>query len=206
VTSTLFRGSGTSQATAVVSGAAALILQQRPNITPDQLKKLLAQSATKLANFSASQQGAGELSLATALNAATPASAPQNATPSTGTGSLDASRGSTDLQKDGVTLSGEVDIFGMPFDSAAMASAEAMRSSWSGGTWNKSSWSGSSWSGSSWSSTAWTKSSWSGSSWSSTLWSKSSWSKSSWSGDTWLGNNWLKSSWSDDVWADAGWS
>jgi serine protease AprX len=206
VGSTFFRGSGTSQATAVVSGAAALILQQRPTITPDQLKKLLAQTATKLSFISTSQQGAGEVNLATALSTATPTSAPQNATPSTGTGSLDASRGSTELQKDGVTLSGEMDIFGAPFDSVALAGAEALRSSWSGGTWNKSSWSGSSWSGSSWTSTVWTKSSWSGTSWSSTAWSKSSWSRSSWSGDTWLNNNWLKSSWSDDVWADAGWN
>ena len=38
----LFRGSGTSQAAAVVSGAAALVIQQRPGIKPDQLKKLFA--------------------------------------------------------------------------------------------------------------------------------------------------------------------
>ena len=31
VSDTLFRGSGTSQATAVVSGAAALVFQQRPD-------------------------------------------------------------------------------------------------------------------------------------------------------------------------------
>src|SRR5438034_60469 len=44
-TGRFFRGSGTSQATAVVSGAAALLLQQRPTLTPDQVKKLLTSTA-----------------------------------------------------------------------------------------------------------------------------------------------------------------
>ncbi len=35
------RGSGTSQAAAVVSGAAALLVDQRPELTPDQVKALL---------------------------------------------------------------------------------------------------------------------------------------------------------------------
>src|SRR2546425_365824 len=39
--STYFRLTGTSMATAVVSGAAALLLAGRPNLTPDQVKALL---------------------------------------------------------------------------------------------------------------------------------------------------------------------
>ena len=42
----LFRGSGTSQAAAVVSGAAALLISQRPDLTPDQVKALLTGTAS----------------------------------------------------------------------------------------------------------------------------------------------------------------
>ena len=35
------RGSGTSESTAIASGAAALILSKFPNATPDQVKRLL---------------------------------------------------------------------------------------------------------------------------------------------------------------------
>ena len=45
-TGRLFRGSGTSQAAAVVSGAAALLLQAYPNLTPDQVKAALVSTAT----------------------------------------------------------------------------------------------------------------------------------------------------------------
>ena len=52
---------------------------------------------------------------------------------SNGTGSLEASRGSDHLSMDGVVLQGEQDIFGIPFDSAAIAALEAAGHSWSGG-------------------------------------------------------------------------
>ena len=48
VTDGLFRGSGTSQAAATVSGAAALLLDQHPEATPDQVKRLLKAGADPL--------------------------------------------------------------------------------------------------------------------------------------------------------------
>ena len=58
-----FKGSGTSQAAAYVSGAAALILQQRPYITPDQLKALLIRYVSPLPVANLVAQGAGVLNL-----------------------------------------------------------------------------------------------------------------------------------------------
>jgi subtilisin family serine protease len=204
VNSALFRGSGTSQAAAVVAGAAALVLQQRPTLTPDELKKLLMNAATSLKGTARSSQGYGQLNLGNALNRATP-SWSEPSPPSTGTGSLELARGSLHVENYGVVLKGEKDIFGMPFVSAQMALLEAAGSSWSGGIWNGSSWSGSSWSGSSWSASSWSGSSWSGSSWSGSSWSGSSWSSSSWSASSWSSSSWSSSSWSSAGWLGASW-
>ncbi len=203
-----FRGSGTSEAAAFVSGAAALLLQKFPQLTPDQVKDMLISNCDKLKSYNWKRQGCGELDLSELLSApvAPDLTAKQYLARfgvkalSTGTGSLEASRGTDHISIDGSVLQGEQDIFGMPFDSAAIAALEAAGSSWSGGVWNGSSWSGSSWSGSSWSGSSWSDLLWSGNSWSGSSWSGSSWSGSSWSGSSWSG-----SSWSGDQWLGASW-
>jgi serine protease AprX len=200
-----FRGSGTSEATAFVSGAAADLLQRYPQLTPDQVKAMLSSSCDKLANWK--QSGCGELDMSKLLAASVPSvlSSQQYNAPSTGTGSLEASRGTDHISMDGAVLQGEQDIFGMPFNSAAMAALEAAGHSWSGGLWNGSSWSGSSWSGSNWNGSSWSGHSWSGSSWSGSSWSGSSWSGSSWSGSSWSGSSWSGSSWSGSSWSSGSW-
>jgi serine protease AprX len=200
-----FRGSGTSQATALVSGAAALLISQRPWLTPDQVKDLLDSSAKPLTNQSANAQGNGELNLSAALTAV-PSTSAQNYTRSTGSGSLEGSRGSVHLVMNGVTLQGEQDIMGQAFNSAVMAAAESNATSWSGGVWNATSWSGTSWSGTSWSGTSWSATSWSGTSWSGTSWSATSWSSQAWSSASWSGTSWSATSWSGQSWSATSWS
>ena len=183
-----FRGSGTSQAAAVISGGAALILQQRPTITPDQLKKLLTSTATALPAVKPEGQGKGVVSLAKALTTATP-STKQSYDTATGAGTLEASRGTPHLS-DGVELRGETDVTGAAVNTAALASQRLSGRMWSGGGWTGRMWSGGSWAGRMWSGQ---------------LWSGRMWSSSSWAGRMWSGVNWSGRMWSSDVWSSAGW-
>ncbi|NNL70684.1 MAG: S8 family serine peptidase, partial [Acidimicrobiia bacterium] len=147
-------GSGTSQAAAVVSGAAALLLEQRPNLTPDQVKAVLTGSASEIRRVGATCQGAGVLDLKSAFGYRTPR-AVQSFPHSEGRGSLDAARGSSRVAHDGIVLEGEQDIMGNKWNGASWSSLAALGASWSGGTWNGASWSGASWSGASWSGASW---------------------------------------------------
>jgi serine protease AprX len=186
----LFRGSGTSQAAAVVSGAAALLISQRPNLTPDQVKALLTGTASKVHGIGEPAQGKGLINLAAATTAPTPQNATQHWRLSVGTGSLEAARGSVHVSVNGRRISGEVDVHGRAFNSGAVASGIANHTNWSGVSWSGVSWSGVSWSGVSWSGVSWSGVSWSGVSWSGVSWSGVSWSGVSWSGVSWSGVSW----------------
>jgi serine protease AprX len=203
----LMRGTGTSQAAAVVSGAVALMLEERPELTPDQVKYLLTSTAQKLMHTDAESQGKGMIDLAAVREEKTPSvsKASQATDPATGLGSLDAARGSSRLVDDGVTLEGEIDIFGQSFTGSRWTTASATATAWNDGEWNGSRWSGSSWSGSRWSGVEWTGSLWSGSRWSGSRWSGSRWSGSRWSG-SWSGDDWAGSRWSGSRWSGSDWS
>ena len=202
-----FRGSGTSQATAVVSGAAADLLSAHPGYTPDQVKYALTASATHLSGQPASLQGAGELNLARAITtAAPPLFATQVHVPSTGLGTLEGSRGTLHVASSGVTLTGEQDIFGNAFNSTAMAAAESNGASWAGGTWNGASWGGASWAGTNWQGASWGGASWAGTSWSNATWTGATWNGASWGGASWGGASWGGASWGGASWGGASWA
>ncbi|HKT06047.1 MAG TPA: S8 family peptidase [Rugosimonospora sp.] len=196
-----FRGSGTSQATAVVSGAAALLLQQRPNLTPDQVKALLTGTATRLnpqlAPLSGNPlaQGAGELDLQAALTTATPVGAAQTWTAATGTGSLEASRGTAFVRDPvtGIELHGEQDIMGQSWTAASWAARESAGTAWTGSVWNHRSWGGAGFTGTDWAGTPWAVQSF-------------TFSGGSWTGRSWTGRSWTGRSWTDGYWSSASWS
>ncbi len=199
------RGSGTSQATAVVTGAVALLSQEFPTATPDDLKSALMSSLSKKA------KGGGSIDLALAraslsANLATGqhlnvvALTPLEAA-SRGRGSLSAARGSSVVLANGQPLSGDVDAFGNQWN-AATWSADA----WSGRTWASGRWNGNSWTGASWLGMNWLANSWAGHSWSAGAWSGHSWSGSSWLGHSWSGHSWSAKGWVGHSWSGHSWS
>jgi serine protease AprX len=205
-----FRGSGTSEAAAAASGAVALLIDQHPTATPDQLKALVKNTATTIPNVDSPSQGNGLVNLRKAVTTKLIASS-QTFTPSTGTGSLDASRGSSTLVLNGVALTGERDIMGTAVDTAALAQQEANGTAWSGGVWNGVRWSGDNWTGVRWSGAVWSGSDWTGVRWSSNNWSSGTWdgvrwSNTTWSGTAWDGVRWSGMRWSGDIWSGEGWS
>jgi serine protease AprX len=170
-----FLGSGSSQAAAVVSGAAALLLDAHPDLTPDQVKALLRETAEPFQNGQVRFQGQGFLDIAATVGAAVPSSAAQTWTKSDGSGSLEASRGSTHVSINGRVLRGETTWSG---------------ARWSGATWSGATWSGATWSGATWSGATWSGATWSGATWSGATWSGATWSGATWSGATWSGDGW----------------
>jgi serine protease AprX len=207
---TLFRGSGTSQAAAVVSGAVALLLQAYPSLTPDQVKYALTSTADPMAGSTAAASGAGSIDLAAAYAAAArmtggdaaagalSAAAAQNFPVSTGQGSLDAARGgSYEIDADGQAIAGEVDVQGYPWDPARWWQASSTLTAWDGGKWLGETWTGDGW--------ATTGDGTFSARWSMARWS-ARWSSADWGSARWSAANWWQARWSAAGWWDARWS
>jgi serine protease AprX len=175
-----FKGTGTSQAAAIVSGVAALMFQANPYLTPDVAKGVLLKTAYKNGNYG-NGAGAGLVDAGSAMQAARNPQGVMPANiglvPSTGTGSLEASRGSfhvnADINGDGIPdlVSGEIDVLGQPWPALSWSSYAWYTSPWNQVTavtpgWDAVSWSSLSWSGMTWSAVSWSSLSWSAVTWS----------------------------------------
>lgn len=175
-----FKGSGTSQAAAVVSGVAALMLQANPSMTPDVLKATLVGTASGMEGaLGTDAPGAGSgLVDARAAVRASVANAyvdkPANGgfeQPSTGAGPIQLSRDSSalvygDLNGDGVLelVTGEVDALG---------------NAWLGSTWSET------WSNNPWAPYVFEAAGWDGKRWGGKRWGGTSWGGQTWGGKTW---------------------
>jgi serine protease AprX len=201
-----FRGSGTSQASAVVSGVAALLLDARPELTPDQVKTLLMSTARPLAENPSPVMGAGVVDAAAAVAylkgkrvvPAGPAPWPS----SSGLGSLEASRGNEHVvdPMSGDVLVGEFDALGAAWHADEWALASAAGEAWEKGVWN----------GRLRTSDRWDKKKvkpvvWSGDSWNGVAWSKHPWSDAEWTARSWRNDNWRARSWREESWVARSW-
>jgi serine protease AprX len=200
-----FRGSGTSQAAAVTSGAVAVLLQARPELTPDGVKALLKATATPIATTDVRSAGAGRINVDLASRSTVPPTARQTWAAATGLGTLEGARGTEHLTADGIELRGEVDVMGRPWNGATWAPLAFGGTAWSGGWWNGTEWTGTcfcadSWTGKSWTGKSWTGASWTGKSWTSQEWAGKSWTGKSWTGTAWSGKSWTGKSWTGKSW------
>jgi serine protease AprX len=214
VSGKLFRGSGTSQAAAVVSGAVADLLQAFPTLTPDQVKYALTASADLVTNGNVDAVGAGMINMGHAFDLAghilgtdgtgttLRAAAVQSFAPATGQGSLDAARGGTvPVDANGNVISGEVDIQGNPWNAPAWWQASTSLTAWSGGQWMGTTWTGDGWtSGSGLSSARWSSARWSSARWSDANWDSARWSSALWSSARWSSARWSSAFWTSDSW------
>ena len=206
-----FRGSGTSQAAAVVTGEVALLLDENPSLTPDQVKGLLMGTARPLQADRNASQGAGVVDVVAALDylkskrpvpGATTATLPF----STGLGSLEAARGGEHVvdPTTGVMLSGEYDALGNPWTPQAWAQAQDRGAAWNDGTYHGQTWAGRTWQKTRFLPAVWTGLSWSGLPWSAYAWSTDQWEARTWRGDAWRARTWRADSWVARTWRSNG--
>ena len=145
---TMFKGSGTSQASAVVAGIAARLVDIDPTITNDEVKGVL--TATADHRLAGPAGGAGVVDALAATTSATPPKkgpapilpvANAGLKPSTGTASLESSRGTlrvfTDIDGDGSAdpVTGDVDALGRAWNPGAYAAAQWTLATWVGSPW-----------------------------------------------------------------------
>ena len=196
-----FKGTGTSQAAAMISGLVARLLQRTPSLSPDEVKWVLTAGAfTGLLSQVGAGSGLADLGQSASLITSWwRQRANVGIARSTGLGSLDASRGSmhvyTDLPGDGLgaadadgtldLLTGEIDYLGNPWVGTSWWSTGWTAAGWAATGWSATGWSATGWSATGWSATGWSGTSWTATGWSATGWSATGWSATGWSGDSW---------------------
>jgi len=209
------RASGTSQATAVAAGEAALILQQYPGLTPDQVKQLMTTTASGILSALPIVGGSGLVNLRAVLTN------PIDALLKTvggllnslfgpgwgsGTGSLEKARGSFHVSNGASELRGEVDIFGRAWSGYTWARQTSGGYAWDQGRWRGQPMAGDTWQNGAWPTTTWLNADWTGAGWTSDGWTAQTWSAQTWSAQTWSAQTWSAQTWSAQTWSAQTWS
>jgi serine protease AprX len=192
--STYLRLSGTSMATPVVAGAVALVLQRRPNLSPDQVKALLVGSTQPFGQDSGvalpdpAAAGAGLLDSLAAVQAPTPG----------GSGSIG-------------TLSGTALGEGIPTTSVAAVNrglrpantfARAMFRVLYGSPlrWKDPTLGGIAWTSINWDSVVWDSIAWDNYDWDSIAWDSIAWDSVAWDSIAWDSIAWDSVAWDSIAW------
>ena len=212
-----FRGSGTSMAAAVTSGAAAALVSARPDLTPDQVKALLTSTAYGIGGA----RRAGGLDLAAALAAPAPEVLPAAgpvASPAwdafaaawaSGDWTATARAWSqlTPAMQAWASHAFSISVLSQPgVDGTELAARAWSARAWSARAWSARAWSARAWSADQWLARAWSARAWSSHDWSARAWSARAWSARAWSDAEWADAVWSARAWSARAWSARAWS
>ncbi|MCW2586697.1 MAG: hypothetical protein JWN55_2213, partial [Frankiales bacterium] len=200
-------GSGTSFSTAVMSGAAAVLLQGRPTLSPDQVKALATGTAYEI-DGKKRMAGAGGLDLAEALDARTPR-----------------------VRTVTTTIPGSDDAWAALAEALIAGDLKAAASSWATMSpevrrWVSRQWDaldedtqqwaarhwvgGEEWAARHWAARHWVARHWAASDWSAEQWAARHWVARHWTGDwvvdDWSARHWTARHWTARHWATTDWS
>lgn len=171
------RGSGTSQATAVVSGAVALLLERRA-FTPDEVKAALVKGAHAVGGTTAADTGAGIIDVSNSVGASV-TGATQPVPEQRPLDGLDASRAGVQATSVGCGVLGTrqlVDSTCSHVQGQQVALADHTPTGDQLRTFDALAYATSPWTGNSWYSSQWV--------------AGNSWYGNSWYGNSWYGNSW----------------
>ncbi len=194
------RGSGTSQATAVTAGLAALLIEAQPSATPDQIKAMLLEG-TDISGKKKDVTG-----IEASIDVLDSYKSAKKRLPQVRVTDPFATCGNTWCRGIGDGSPTFIDWAKAAWSGSSWSGSAWTGSAWTGSAWTGNAWTGSAWTGNAWTGSAWTGSSWSGSSWSQDMWSGSAWTGSAWTGSAWTGSAWTGSAWTGSAWTGSSWS
>jgi serine protease AprX len=214
-----FVGSGTSFSTAVVSGLVALLLEQDPNLTPDQVKAALLFGSSPgpvgdplvdghgIANVATASAAAGQVFLDQSGAAAAESSSPPAAVSLASTWAVStwnpANWSGPAWVASQLSAAGPAPILN-PVASGSSNPGTA-GAAWNGSTWNGAAWNGAAWNGAAWNGAAWNGAAWNGAAWNGAAWNGAAWNAVAWSGAAWNGAAWNGAAWNGTAWNDESW-
>jgi serine protease AprX len=202
-----FKGTGTSMATATVTGIVAQMLDHQPHLTPDQVKHRLTSTARPIAERDPAQAGAGLVDALAAATSTDLRSANQGLSPSTGLGLLHGDRGSAGVEiatpLGQLALQGE--FIAQTDPSQVSPSNPAGLVPWAGATWKAEGWDPASWDGATWKTDEWAGATWKGATWKATVWDGATWKGATWKNEDWDGATWKNEDWDGATWKASSW-
>lgn len=218
------RGSGTSMAAAVVSGAAAVLLSERPELEPNGVKALFVDTA-----YSVEDSLGGGLDLGEALDSVDDAAIdPQQEMPGTlddwgpneddaqvwadfaaawEDGDFEAVQAAwEELSWQTQQWASRLFSLSVVAESVGQSKSEFAARSWAARSWAFDGWMARSWAARSWAARSWAIDEWVARSWAGRSWAARSWAARSWAVDEWLARSWAARSWAARSWAARSWA